>query len=183
LLRQISLFRPFAAVVKSFIAESAKNTFCNCRILTEGNEIYADYRPPSQQRDTPISGLAFVCTQHFFRLCSANVPCSRRVVPLRRSSASLPYCRRDYATTVALPLFAAAACGANDALRWLFLYLPPRTSATISPTLPTKKTGFPAFFSVPLSRCFSGIRFFIFFWKLETDNWLLITNSLPAAPS
>jgi hypothetical protein len=50
---------------------------------------------------------------------------------LRRSSASLPHCRRVYATTVAVPVFAATCCGAKFANRWRVPSLPPFTSATI----------------------------------------------------
>jgi hypothetical protein len=49
---------------------------------------------------------------------------------LRRSSAMLPHCRRIYATTVAVPVFAAAHCGTKFANRWRVSCLPPFTSAT-----------------------------------------------------
>jgi hypothetical protein len=40
------------------------------------------------------------------------------------------------ANTVAVPVFAAACCGAKFAIQRLFPSLPPTTSATILPTLP-----------------------------------------------
>jgi hypothetical protein len=55
-------------------------------------------------------------------------PCN---CPLRHSSANLTHCRRFYATTVAVPVFAAALCGAKFAIERLFPCFPPFIPATI----------------------------------------------------
>jgi hypothetical protein len=95
------------------------------------------------QRLTFMAGIA--AAQPVARMAVRSRILAAQWRKLRRGSI-VPYCRRVYATTVAVPVFPAVRCGAKVATRWRVSALPPSISATISPIAPTKKTGFPAFF-------------------------------------
>jgi hypothetical protein len=47
-----------------------------------------------------------------------------------QSGRYIPHCRRVFATTVAVPVFAAAWCGAKVVIRWRVPCFPPRYSVT-----------------------------------------------------
>jgi hypothetical protein len=71
----------------------------------------------------------------FSRCNGGKLLCSRPVLPMSRSSRSLPYCCRHSANVVARLVFPAIIPPIEIAFRRLSSCLPPDKSASIPPTL------------------------------------------------